>query len=157
MQAMLRIWAVFAPAGSAGFTCFLRGSLEVWALALKLSIIHAVRSQALTTTLFPMCQLRDLQHKLSVKESELQEMGRLKHSLAQEQNSAIEWKEKWNTQVRVHREGRRKHVDVSFRHFIKHFTSHLFFEVDSSVTSRPSGGAPAHLKQHLSIPLKSYT
>uniref|UniRef100_A0A7S3R063 Uncharacterized protein n=1 Tax=Dunaliella tertiolecta TaxID=3047 RepID=A0A7S3R063_DUNTE len=52
-------------------------------------------SQAAQAT---QAQLRDLQHKLSVKESELQEMGRLKHSLAQEQNSAIEWKEKWNTQ-----------------------------------------------------------
>lgn len=50
--------------------------------------------------------MRDLQHKISVLEGELQEASRLRTGLsqeraqvAQEKAQAKEWREKWNTQV----------------------------------------------------------
>jgi hypothetical protein len=44
-------------------------------------------------------QVRDLQHKVSVLEAQLQEVEELKRRLLAEQRMATDWKERWNFQA----------------------------------------------------------
>lgn len=46
-------------------------------------------------------QVRDLQHKVSVLESQLQELDEARRRAVAGERTALDWKEKWNYQVRV--------------------------------------------------------